>query len=25
LLNSQSNVCWTASYDATDVRQNAAG
>ncbi len=25
LLNSQSNVCWTASYDAADVRQNAAG
>jgi len=25
LLNSQSNVCWTSSYDATDVRQNAAG
>jgi len=25
LVNSQSNVCWAASYDAADVRRNGAG
>jgi len=25
LINSQSNVCWTATYDSADVRRNDAG